>query len=194
MAWTTPGTATAGEVLTAAFWNAQVRDNVEAIRQAQINVQQDVKLDTFETTSTSFVDITGLSVSITPTATTSKILLMAHVNVGVTYPSSVSQAAHLRFAGGNSGTYIGDAGGASQERSAMSLTSGASFIPADATIPMTMIYLDSPATTSPIAYKVQIRFAGASVSTVRVNYSKNDSNNVVNPRTACSITAIEIPV
>ncbi|HEY7822314.1 MAG TPA: hypothetical protein VIG24_05755 [Acidimicrobiia bacterium] len=27
MAWTTPGTATAGEVLTAAFWNEQVRDN-----------------------------------------------------------------------------------------------------------------------------------------------------------------------
>ena len=27
MAWTTPGTAVAGEVLTAAFWNQQVRDN-----------------------------------------------------------------------------------------------------------------------------------------------------------------------
>ena len=27
MAWTTPGTATAGSVLTAAFWNEQVRDN-----------------------------------------------------------------------------------------------------------------------------------------------------------------------
>jgi hypothetical protein len=26
MAWTTPGTATAGEVLTASFWNTQVRD------------------------------------------------------------------------------------------------------------------------------------------------------------------------
>lgn len=27
MAWTTPGTATAGDVLTASFWNTQVRDN-----------------------------------------------------------------------------------------------------------------------------------------------------------------------
>ena len=27
MAWTTPGTAVAGDVLTAAFWNLQVRDN-----------------------------------------------------------------------------------------------------------------------------------------------------------------------
>ena len=28
MAWTTPGTATAGNVLTAAFWNEQVRDQM----------------------------------------------------------------------------------------------------------------------------------------------------------------------
>lgn len=30
MAWTTPATATAGDELTAAFWNAQVRDNWNA--------------------------------------------------------------------------------------------------------------------------------------------------------------------
>jgi len=31
MAWTTPGTAVAGDVLTAAFWNTQVRDNSNAV-------------------------------------------------------------------------------------------------------------------------------------------------------------------
>jgi hypothetical protein len=31
MAWTTPGTATAGEVLTAAFWNTNVRDNLDVL-------------------------------------------------------------------------------------------------------------------------------------------------------------------
>jgi hypothetical protein len=30
MAWTTPGTAVAGDVLTAAFWNSDVRDNMMA--------------------------------------------------------------------------------------------------------------------------------------------------------------------
>ena len=30
MAWTTPGTAVAGDVLTAAFWNSNVRDNLIA--------------------------------------------------------------------------------------------------------------------------------------------------------------------
>jgi hypothetical protein len=31
MAWTTPGTATAGEVLTASFWNTNVRDNLNIL-------------------------------------------------------------------------------------------------------------------------------------------------------------------
>ena len=31
MAWTTPGTAVAGDVLTAAFWNAQVRDQMTEV-------------------------------------------------------------------------------------------------------------------------------------------------------------------
>lgn len=31
MAWTTPGTAVSGEVLTAAFWNEQVRDNLAVL-------------------------------------------------------------------------------------------------------------------------------------------------------------------
>jgi hypothetical protein len=35
MAWTTPGTATAGEVLTAAFWNENVRDNSNDLRSYQ---------------------------------------------------------------------------------------------------------------------------------------------------------------
>jgi hypothetical protein len=38
MAWTTPGTATAGEVLTAAFWNENVRDNSNALRNSIIRL------------------------------------------------------------------------------------------------------------------------------------------------------------
>lgn len=34
MAWTTPGTATAGDVLTASFWNLQVRDNMNSLIEA----------------------------------------------------------------------------------------------------------------------------------------------------------------
>jgi hypothetical protein len=40
------------------------------------------KVDTFNTTSTSFVAITGLTIDITPTATTSKILVLWNVDTG----------------------------------------------------------------------------------------------------------------
>ncbi len=34
MTWTTPGTAVAGQVLSAAFWNSNVRDNLKAVGDA----------------------------------------------------------------------------------------------------------------------------------------------------------------
>ena len=40
-----------------------------------LQVVSTTKTDTFSTTSTSYVDITGLSVSITPTSTSSKIFI-----------------------------------------------------------------------------------------------------------------------
>ena len=49
-----------------------------------IQVKQTVKTDTFTTSATSYTDITGLSVSITPKFNTSKILVMMHVNLGHT--------------------------------------------------------------------------------------------------------------
>ena len=47
-----------------------------------IQVKQVVKLDSFTTTSTSAVDVTGLSVNITPTSTSSKILVMVSMPIG----------------------------------------------------------------------------------------------------------------
>jgi hypothetical protein len=40
------------------------------------------KTDTFSTNSTSFVDVTGLSVSITPSSASSKILILASLSLG----------------------------------------------------------------------------------------------------------------
>ena len=45
-----------------------------------LQVVQTVKTDAFSTTSTSFVDITGLSVDITPTKASSKILVTATID------------------------------------------------------------------------------------------------------------------
>ena len=54
-----------------------------------LQVVQTVKNDSFSTTSTSYVDITGFSVSITPTQASSKILLSNCCGVSTTGQSSV---------------------------------------------------------------------------------------------------------
>lgn len=51
MAWTTPGTAVAGDVLTAAFWNSNVRDNLNNLNTAGANSTGLVLID-----STSFTN------------------------------------------------------------------------------------------------------------------------------------------
>jgi hypothetical protein len=45
-----------------------------------LQVVSTVKTDTFTTVSSSYVDVTGLSVSITPTSATSKILVLVQAN------------------------------------------------------------------------------------------------------------------
>lgn len=47
-----------------------------------LQVVSTTKTDVFSSSSTTFVDVTGLSVSITPTSATSKILVMANVFLG----------------------------------------------------------------------------------------------------------------
>ena len=46
-----------------------------------LQVQSTVKTDSFSSNSSSFVDITGLSVSITPSSTSSKILVFSNFSV-----------------------------------------------------------------------------------------------------------------
>jgi hypothetical protein len=75
MAWTTPGTAVAGDVLTAARWNTDVRDNSNSLSRgivAKITQTSDYSL------TTSTTDVTGLSV--TWTAESNRIYLVKMIS------------------------------------------------------------------------------------------------------------------
>jgi hypothetical protein len=100
------------------------------------------------TTSTSFVD-TGLSVSITPSSTSSKIYMVINTNTSV---SNYTGRIYFRVTGGNAASYIGTGG--TGVNCAMAITprvDGAGYI----MHPVSLSYLDSPATTSAITYKLQ---------------------------------------
>ena len=79
-----PATFTAGQVLTAAEQNG-LRGAFRILQVASV-----FKADTFSFTSTSFVDVTGLSVSITPREATSQIICMGQINTGTAGGHSLS--------------------------------------------------------------------------------------------------------
>jgi len=149
------------------------------------NVAQTVKTDTFTGTSSSFVDITGLTVTITPTATASKILLIAQVGVS----ADAGDNFHLRLSGGNATDFVGDA--ASNRTRAIASVRGDSgtYEPRLNILSYPLIYLDSPSTTSPVTYSVQYRRFGG---TAYINRAATDSDFNSVPRGASSLTAIEV--
>ena len=74
-----------------------------------VQIKQTVKTDTFSTSTTSlaFTEVTGLTVSITPTSSSSKIFVFASVNLGTRGDSQ----AMLRLKRGSTDIYVGDADG-----------------------------------------------------------------------------------
>jgi len=152
---------------------------------AILQVLQAVKADTQSTTSATFGDITGLSVSITPTSASNKILVSASVARG----TDSNQLTNFQFMRDSTAIGIGDAAG-SRVRTTMSVYFGSS----DAVSHLgtvTMNFLDSPATTSATTYKVQFRSQSAGqVSYINRNASDGDGSTV--PRTISTITVMEI--
>ena len=175
---TLPATFVAGNVLTA----AQMNDLRGAFRVLQ--VVSTAKTDTFSTTSTTYGDITGLTAAITPSATSSKILVIAQVTVGLQNNAGYGQ---FRISGGNATSYVGGASG-----TAVQAVFGG-YISANGdsmTISQSIVYLDSPATTSATTYAVQAR--SGTGTTLWVNRAPVELNGANNTRGASSITVMEI--
>jgi hypothetical protein len=136
-----------------------------------LQVVQTLKTDSFTTTSTSPVDITGLSVSITPTSSSSKILVISHVPFA---KDGTGSDAWIRLMRGSTPIGNGNGGYFMQAAGQYGLDP----------VTGTRMYLDSPATTSATTYKVQ---AWTSVDTVYVGTRR--LNDFI---LGCDITVMEI--
>ena len=121
------------------------------------NLVQAFKTDKFTTTSTSYVSVTGLSITITPTSATSKVLLVASMAVG----ASGAFALQVSFARG--GSLLAQSTGNTTEGTYSSnikeMVSGTS-----SGVPLTMVFLDSPASASAQTYTVDVKTNGTSVT------------------------------
>lgn len=149
-----------------------------------LQVASTTKTDTFTMSSNTFADVTGLSVSITPSSASNKILVIANISGQGTYAAcaligrlvrdstaiavgtSVSSRTAASF-----GAFVG-AGGSEMNFGAVS-------------------HLDSPATTSALTYKIQV-LSNVNGQTVYVNRSSSDTDSAAFARTVSSITVMEI--
>ena len=128
------------------------------------------KLDTFSTTSQTFTDITGLSASITPSSTSSKILVLASIAIGAS-----NDFAYIRLLRGSTVIDVGDAAGTRVQ------VTGASIYPNSAPsyilTQVPVMFVDSPATTSATTYKFQLRYGSAGTAYINRTASDRDETN-----------------
>jgi hypothetical protein len=174
---TLPAAFVAGQILTAAEQNA-LRGAFRVLQVVSV-----AKTDTFTTTSGTFVDVTGLTVSITPSSATSKILILATVSGNGQLGVASLQGILVR---GATPIAVGDAAGSRTQTSFGNIENNASD---QETAPI--MFLDSPATTASTTYKIQVRSTTAA-QTVVVNRSFSDANAVSQGRGISTITVMEI--
>ena len=149
-----------------------------------LQVIQAVKTDTATTTSTdTFVD-TGLSVSITPSSASNKILVTANLS----FSGGDNQNIAWRLVRGSTDIYLGDAA------SNRTRASGAVRVAANQDAEhqnVTSIFLDSPNTTSATTYKI-MWCRTYTTNPIYMNRASEDTDNNDRTRVPSSIMVQEI--
>ena len=143
---------------------------------AILQVVQDTKTDTFSTTSATDVEVSGLSVSITPSSASNKVLISVNLGQVGGYQNCFAGFTLYRIIGGTStDLLIGDAGGGNRpSRTFVGTTDNNSSY---GSYTASFEFLDSPNTTSEITYKIKVR-SGYTNYTVNVNrMNLNDDQN-----------------
>ena len=148
---------------------------------------QTVKTDTASSTTSSFTD-TGFNVAITPTATSSKIMVIVSVQFGQNYSTLFRLARDIGGAGYNA-ICIGDAASSRQRTTGGSDGSATGGDTGDVSSWNTT-FIDSPSTTSAVTYRAE--WFVESGGTGYFNRSQEDVNNTHCPRSASQITVLEI--
>ena len=137
-----------------------------------LQVVQTVKTDAssfYSNNTNTFVDWTGLSVSITPTSSSSKVLVMFTVSIGPASGGTV----HVRLVRDSTNLVIGDSGGGSRLSSTILHRPASS--PYSLNIaPLSYTYLDSPNTTSSTTYKLQGTLGASYQYTYYINRSASE--------------------
>mgnify|MGYP003120168082 CR=1 FL=1 len=148
----------------------------------QIQTTFKSSVSTVSTNGDGFVDVTGMSVAITPSASSSKILCQASLFYMINN-TTLGNLGGIRFMRGS--TAIGTGGQDYSSGTVVGNDNSSNYTGIFATVPL--LFLDSPSTTSATTYKLQARNSIGGDINMYVNGRRNGSNYG-----ASTITVMEI--
>jgi hypothetical protein len=135
-----------------------------------LQVKQVVKLDTATAATAygSWADISGMSLAITPSASSSKILVMVN---GSTSPSSNNYSIGINLVRGSTSIFIANS------RSSATRTSDWGLCQSNQNNSVNIVYLDSPSTTGATTYKIQMASEQGNTALFGGSYSSGGASN-----------------
>ena len=128
--------------------------------------------------------VTGLTVTITPSSASSKILITGSIAAGLAASTFSTAVTLFRDA---TAICIGDA-----EGSRIRVSAGGGTGNGNGGTTTSLNFLDSPNTTSAITYSIKINHANTTTDTVYVNRGQNDSDATSISRSTSTITVMEV--
>ena len=146
-------------------------------------VVQDTKFDTFSTSSTSFITISGLSATLTPRSSSNKILVIVDLKGWC----QNAQHGAIQIRRNSTTVYVGNSDGSRIQCSIAGLYEHGS--PTNPIGTGFAMFLDSPNSTSSQEYTLRCKTISDHVD---INRSRSDPNNADSARFPSSITLMEV--
>jgi hypothetical protein len=156
---------------------------------AILQVVQTVKTDTFSTSSSSYVDVTGLSASITPQSTSSKIFVAFTVPVGFSNSGDTDRGVFVAPFRGSTNLLEPSSLGSKSPSLVMWNAAGLTTF-ARLLFPVHGSILDSPNTASSVTYSIRVR--RSSSGTAYVNRPSDPPDNDSGALGVATITLMEV--
>jgi len=150
-----------------------------------LQVKQTVKTDVFSSSSSSFVDVPNLTINITPTSNTSKILVLAQCHV-----SGEDAGTGIMLDRDGTEPLKADADGSKQRFTIIGTYAESSGEVRYGNGANHISFLDSPNTTSQVTYKLKAKTRSS--STFYVNSTKYTDNNTNASLGTSTLTVMEV--
>lgn len=153
-----------------------------------LQVVSTIKQDTFSMSGASFVEITGLTASITPTTTSNKVLVQVslgrvgvNIAVGATVAFQLLRGATVIGAGTPSGSQLATSFVATSSTNGNYSGGGFAFQ-----------FLDSPSTTSATTYSVKMLAESSTTAYINRSFTGGTGSTTYESASSSTITVMEI--